>query len=408
MEKKDSLQIWLDNVAAHKSRSQNTHDEYKRNFQAFLDYVDLKSADQIVREYQNLKSFFAEKKFKEKYTGFLTGWISHLSGKGLTDGSVRVMVAATQSFFSYMNLPLNKVLLPNGRVVYHNRDIERKEIVEVLRVSSVRDKAFFAFLAQSGLRPHSICQLRIKDLQPDLDKGAVPLLVTVRQDITKGKYKGHITFIAEDAIEYLKAYLKTRENLTPESYLFTSRFGDREEPVTPESLTHSFGTAVRKLKVKGVLKFEERIGKPAEIHLYNLRKFFRNNCAVGSEAAEYFMGHTQGVKDHYLAENPETYRKLYAEKAMPNLRLEEKTPIETEKTILDQAVKLQKLEEDLKTQQELLERMAALWHRGQKEDVAGEVDKLLDDVTKSHYPDHETEEERLKRMELSKKKQKST
>jgi hypothetical protein len=46
------------------------------------------------------------------------------------------------------------------------------------------------------------------------------------------------------------------------------------------------------------------------------------------------MGHTgPGVDQAYRPKDPEFYRKVYAEKAMPFLRLESSTPSETEKQI---------------------------------------------------------------------------
>jgi len=54
-------------------------------------------------------------------------------------------------------------------IVYHNRDITKEEIVQIMVVIKLREKAFFAVMAQSGLRPHTIKQLRLKHLD-DLEK----------------------------------------------------------------------------------------------------------------------------------------------------------------------------------------------------------------------------------------------
>lgn len=65
---------------------------------------------------------------------------------------------------------------------------------------------------------------------------------------------------------------------------------------------------------------------------------------MGSEESEFLMGHTQGVKDHYLPKDPEHYRKLYAEKAMPNLRFKTPIPLEQDKVIQDYAKKIEALD----------------------------------------------------------------
>jgi hypothetical protein len=80
---------------------------------------------------------------------------------------------------------------------------------------------------------------------------------------------------------------------------------------------------------------QKRADRPAEIRLYNLRKFFRKMAnQAGFENVEYWMGHTgPGVDSSYRPRDPEFYRKIYAEKAAPFLRLETATPSETEKQI---------------------------------------------------------------------------
>jgi hypothetical protein len=97
-----------------------------------------------------------------------------------------------------------------------------------------------------------------------------------------------------------------------------------------------FRKAVRILKEKGVMDYEQKkADRPAEIRLYNLRKFFRKMAIqAGFENVDFWMGHTgPGVDASYRPKDHEFYRKIYAEKAMPFLRLETNTPTEIEKTI---------------------------------------------------------------------------
>ncbi len=235
------------------------------------------------------------------------------------------------------NLPLGFVPIGQNCIVYHNRDITRQEVSEILRISSPRDRAFFAVLAQSGLRPYTICKLKIKHLEPDLSNDTVPLKIEVPKEIAKGKYRGHITFIAEESVQYLKDYLKTRGNLTSESWVFT-KYGT-EEQSSPKAFSHKFRKAARKLREKGIFKFEVRKnGKPSELRLYSLRKFFRKHAGqAGFENVQFWMGHVvqAGQEEHYRPRDVEFHRKLYAEKAMSFLRLEQPTPTETEKVIED-------------------------------------------------------------------------
>jgi len=123
--------------------------------------------------------------------------------------------------------------------------------------------------------------------------------------------------------------LNTRRNLVSQSYLFVNKHksSGKEKPLTTTAISAMFNRTVRTLNEKGVLDFKERKGKPAELRLYNLCKFFNRGAAPA--------GHKQGVVDNYISKDVEHHRKLYTEKAMPFLRIETPQPTETEKTITE-------------------------------------------------------------------------
>jgi len=237
------------------------------------------------------------------------------------------MVGAVKSFYKYNDLPLGHIPQAMNGIVYHNRDITKEEIVQIMAQVKPREKAFFAVMAQSGLRPHTIKQLRLKHLE-DLEK--TPCKIEVPQELAKGKYGSYVTFIGADALKYLKQYFATRKDLYPESLLFCAH-DDSKKPVNVKDMSRAFRLAARKLEKSGAIDFEIREGKPSELRLYKLRKFFRKYAIqMGFEVVEYMMGHkVKGVDGNYRPRDPEFYRELYAEKAMPFLRLEAPTPTET-------------------------------------------------------------------------------
>ena len=100
-------------------------------------------------------------------------------------------------------------------------------------------------------------------------------------------------------------------------------------------MNRAFRLAARKLEKSGAIDYQIREGKPSELRLYNLRKFFRKHAnQMGFENVNYLMGHTvRGSDANYKPQDPEFYRELYAEKALPFLRLETTSPLETEKAI---------------------------------------------------------------------------
>jgi hypothetical protein len=66
-------------------------------------------------------------------------------------------------------------------------------------------------------------------------------------------------------------------------------------------------------------------GKPRQLRLYCLRKYFRNNIKVESAYREFWMCHSFGVDEHYLSRDVEKHREKYAE-GYESLRVFEATP----------------------------------------------------------------------------------
>lgn len=322
----NATESWIQSVAYAKSGSKYTEAYYRRSLTNFCEFIG-KTPEQILEEYEASQ----DRVFRRKYARLLRAFIGAMTAKGWTKGTVHTYAAAVQSFFKHSDLPL--AYIPNAKivVVYHNRDITREEINNILSVSSPKDKAFYVVMAQSGLRPHVICALKLKHLE-SLDKA--PCKIDVPQELTKGNYMEHFTFIGEEALLYLRNYLKTRANLTKNSYLFSQR--GHEAPLARSTISNTFHRTVCKLKEKGILDLEIIEGKPSEIRLYNLRKYFRKQAGhAGADFVNFWMGHTSvlGVDLRYFSKDPEHHRKQYMEKAMPHLRLGTKTPTDFEKLL---------------------------------------------------------------------------
>jgi integrase len=365
MTKFDVVSNWLSSVAYSHSQSKATEEQYKRVWDRFTGFFKT-SAEEILADYEAI----GFDKFKRKYAQMIRIWIAELFNKGLTNTSIKVMVGAIKSFFKYNDLPLGMVPQAMNGVVYHNRDISKEEITQIMSVSKIREKAFFAVMSQSGLRPHTIVQLRIKNLEP-LDK--VPCKIEVSKEIAKGKYGSYMTFIGSDSTKYLKQYLATRNNLTEDSLLFCAH-DNPNNPVNVKDMSRAFRLGARKLEESGALKYIIREGKPSELRLYNLRKFFRKySIQMGFEVVEYMMGHiVKGVDGNYRPQDPEYYRNLYSEKAMPFLRLETATPSEAEKQIAELRKQLESKNERLEaleTRFAKLEPLAELLEKGNTEQL---------------------------------------
>ncbi len=337
----DLVQVWLKSVAYSHSQSEATEINYKRVWGQYSAYIGM-SAKEIVADYEGANDRTAMR----KHARFIRSWIGNLSNSGLTNSSIRVMVGTIKSFYKYTDLPLGHIPHAMGDCVYHNRDISKEEIVQIMTGVKIREKAFFAVMAQSGLRPFTIKQLKLKHLE-EFDK--IPCKIEVPKEIAKGKYGRYVTFIGSDAIKYIKQYLATRKDLTAESLLFCSHF-DSNQPINTKDVSRVFKESAQKLKKSGALEYEIRKGKPSELRLYNLRKFFRKYAnQMGFENVNYLMGHTvRGSDANYKPQDPEFYRELYAEKAMPFLRLETSDPLETENAITSMKQENRELKDQIK------------------------------------------------------------
>jgi len=349
----DPTEKWLGSVAYSKSGSKATEDNYRRHFSRYQKFIG-RSAEEIMAEYDAIIDFNEFRKFRDRIADEIKIWIISMRKDGFADSSIRTMVGVVQSFFKYSRINIGFIPTAQNHGTYHNRDIERKEIAVIMATSLPRDRAFYAVMAQSGLRPVTICKLQIKHIEFDrLLREESPVKIDVPKEIAKGKYHSYFTFITDDAIKNLKSYLKTR-NMSRDSYLFV-KVGSENTPMRSAGFSKQFNIIVRKLREKGSLDFELRKNKPSELRLYVLRKFFEKYAhKAGEEFSEFWMGHKVGVQDHYRARDVEHHRQLYAEKASPDLRIEKSTPRETERQMDELREQLKNQKGELKTMKRML------------------------------------------------------
>ena len=347
----DPVQIWLDNVAYSHSKSEDTERNYRsamRDFCAFLECTP----QEIIDDYQRL----TDRLFRKKYSRLLKIYISMLTRQDYAVCTVKYKVTPIKSFFKYNDLPLGYIPMARRKVTYHNRDITKREILAVINISNVRDRAFYTVMAQSGQRPYTLCLLKIKHIEPDFTKGIVPCCVRVPEELAKGEFGAYFSFMGEESVRRLKEYYRQRGQVGPEDYIFSKSGLDTQ--LNRKSVSWLFATSLDKLKVAGTIKFEQKKpGKQRELRLYNLRKWFRKNAGnAGVEYVNFWMGHKADYKaphipasdTHYFSrEDVEFQRKLYRDNAMPYLRLESETPGEMEKTIIELRTRLATMEKNL-------------------------------------------------------------
>ena len=108
------------------------------------------------------------------------------------------------------------------------------------------------------------------------------------------------------------------------------------------------------------------------------------------EFVQFWMGHTvnAGQDDHYRPRDVEFHRELYAEKAMPHLRLETATPTETDKAITT-------LEEENRELKNQIERLETIMQKMYQKVFHEEIVKEEDEKWEKEHPEHFEQIEQL-------------
>ncbi len=389
MEKFSLIDSWIDNVSISHSNSIGTSQSYKLSLSRFCKFIE-KTSEQIGNDYENSN----DRDFKRKYAKYVKSWIAFQMRNGMSPNSINTRVGAVKSFFKYNDFPLGFVPAIKLRVLYHNRDITHKEIKLILNSSRPRERAFYAIMAQSGLRPKTICNLKYENIKEDFESGKIPCRIDIPQEIAKGKYHSHFTFIGKEAVNFLKSYLVVRPHIKDDDFIFLK--DGTKQKTSPKSISVLFGRTVKKLYEKEKMNLKQKKEtKPHDIRLYNLRKFFRKFAnQAGFEFVQFWMGHTvnAGQDDHYRPTDVEFHRKLYEEKAMPHLRLETSTPTETDKAI----VALEQENQELQTRLEKMEGVLQKMYKKIFHDMI-EDRKAEEMIKNSYFEQHEDEYERWMR-----------
>ena len=157
-----SVEAWLNEVV----KEESTKGYYRRELEKFLEYCNC-SAEDIIEQWE-LADALVEKKLKKKWNRKLRKYKAILSANpNLVEGTVTTYLCPILSFFNWVDIPV-KVKVVGGIVTYHNKDILRQEIDQIIaNAPRIRDKAFYSMMAQTGLRPVVLSRLQYIDIKGD-------------------------------------------------------------------------------------------------------------------------------------------------------------------------------------------------------------------------------------------------
>jgi len=344
---------------------------------------------ELVEHFRSLDPDEAVKLFREYFVRRKSG----LAPKSLWNWLGGVKALLIENDVEYIDIISKRIAREFRRTVGRvrrliQRDlITKEELIKVLRIAELRERALIALLATSGIRINAALHLRLMNFVDDLYDTALPCYaIEVPEEISKER-EAYITFITWEAAEYLRDWLEYRrsrgELIGRGSYLFTTQSGSplsrqRFETIWRE-LCREAGIDLKPVTVPG------NTGIRYNIRVHSLRKFFRTTLQISGVdrmVAEALMGHSLsqfGVESIYnYATSHIEYMKTEYLKAL-NALLFLRKPRGLEIINGEARKRIQELEEKLKQSEEekrlINERLLLMERR--LENLASRMEDLL-------------------------------
>lgn len=311
MEENQRLEDWLSQVC----ESPKTRDGYLLGWKHFATFCKGRGKDPfaLVDDYRAVKyeGERAREIFLEEWQDLLRAFNTWLKPK-FAPLTAKNHLSVVKSFLRYWKIPLDVDLPRHACVLYHNRDLKREELKQILTFASARDRVMWLVMAESGMRTDNAVHTKYWQIKEDFEAKRVPMRIMLPSSTLKDHVGDRWTFIGEDGFRELQSYLERRLPLKDDDFVFASEKAGlvKGEQFSDASLSMKFNNLVQKLKIDKSLGIA---GKPKEIRLHGLRKFFFNNMKAAKEYRDFWMGHSLGVDAHYISRDVEEHRRLYAE-----------------------------------------------------------------------------------------------
>jgi integrase len=260
--------------------------------------------DQLMNRCRN-KNGDTSSKGVVRMTSAIDEYIDQLQAKNLSPATIRSRMKNITIIFRINDIGIK---LPYGLSVWNlsnERAPSREELLKILDLADLREKAVITILAVSGLRVGTLLRLQYRHVKSDLEQGIIPIHIHIESEVTKGKHRSYDTFLNEEASDYLRAYLDSRrmgtkkippEQISDESPLIRTHHCRQVKTVAIISIWE----AIHDLYARSGLLKRNSAGKRYDLRTHSLRRFFRTQMAsleVDPDFISYMMG--RAVKDRY-------------------------------------------------------------------------------------------------------------
>jgi len=325
LEKYESVERWLRDVAFERSGSLNTRRQYLEVLRLFCGFMD-KNPEEMISECEMTEE--TRQDYVDRVKDFA------MEG-GKAKGTVVNYTFVLKSFFEHNGVHLAIRRIQNW-VTYEDRVITPEELHKLLQASDLRTRCEIAILAQSGMRIGTLAKLTYGHVMSGLERGETPIRIHISSGEAKGRVRSFDTFTGPEAIDYLKLYLEARhmgtkkipgERLTEKSPLFRDQRKKKVEALGYPSIYRDIRKALLKTRLV------ERKGKPSKLRPHSLRKFFKTQLEIAGVSRtfiEFMMGHTlPGTESAYFKPTVDQLREAYM-KGLPFLSLKPRREVKEE------------------------------------------------------------------------------
>jgi integrase len=223
----------------------------------------------------------------------------HLQGKKIAPNTVNSELRSIRGLFTSNYVSLGRHWHVPAINIHDCRAPRIEELRKMLNVADLRDRLIVTILAVSGLRSGTLVKLKYLHVRKDLEKQIVPIHLRIDADITKGKYRSYSTFLNQEAVDYLRAYLDVRrmgtysippETITDESPLIRAAYARAVRPLSVLELQRR----IHKLFFKAGILQKKQGTIRYDLTVHGIRKFFSTQMSflgVQREYIQYMMGH---------------------------------------------------------------------------------------------------------------------
>jgi site-specific recombinase XerD len=257
----------------------------------------------------------------QNHAGYLNDYLAELQDEGQKPGPVNNCIKSVKTFYRTNGVKIDLSEPLSKRVIYKDRAPKPEELARLLDTADLREKTIVSMLALGAFREETFSKLQYRHVRQDIENNKIPIHVHVEAEITKGKYHDYDTFLGPEAAQFLKLYVKQRQDGSPDGRNPPEKLTD-ESPLVRDKTKHApravgpkqIRKVVHELYVKAGLVKQPR-GRMYDLRVHSLRKYFKTQLlalGVQPDYVDYMMGHTVDTYDDIQSLGVDKLRNIYA------------------------------------------------------------------------------------------------